>query len=77
MKKIKIENKDKLTGYDFCRQRSERPYMKEHSDTIVPHLFVNKNSGSNLEQNWSKFSGIFLGGFWLIKRLIFHRITLI
>ena len=45
--------------YSYCRERSERPYMKEHSDTIVPHSFVNKNSGSNFVQNWSKFSDQF------------------
>ena len=37
--------------------------MKEHSDTIVPHSFVNKNSGSNLEQkNGVSFQDFF---FWL------------
>ena len=45
----------------YCRELSERPYMKEHSDTIVPHSFVDKNSGSNLVQNKTlKFWLIFI-----------------
>ena len=46
--------------------------MKEHSDTTVPHSFVNKNSGSNLVQK----PGFF---FWFLanKTLNFSPIYII
>ena len=40
---------------DYCRERSERPYMKEHLDITVPRSFVDENLGSKYSEFSRKF----------------------